>query len=258
MTSSARRLTVAATGERHGWSPSWAPRFICFSSSPGAADRWDDCWAALVACGAAQVEHQIAEDPARKFIELIHSALVSRRAHVGNAHDPVNQPKGASYLGWEHRGDGWVPHGPQIGWRDGDALCLDPESAYGLACRLSTEQGRALGLVLSHALEAARRGKATRPAGRRSLHIPHPNCRPPTPHNCYRPLYHPEIGAFGAIGPGQPVSRGLPSSVARLGAPFIGAKAIIGPPNRATSPTKPPVSARWPDWPRFLNDRHSL
>ena len=44
--------------------------------------RLADCTAALKALAAAQADHQAAEDPVRRFLDLVGAAIAAQRAHV--------------------------------------------------------------------------------------------------------------------------------------------------------------------------------
>lgn len=50
-------------------------------AEPQAEDPWNDAWAALLRAGADQCAHQVASDPACRFLELVASALGSGAAH---------------------------------------------------------------------------------------------------------------------------------------------------------------------------------
>jgi hypothetical protein len=121
-----------------------------FLEFAGRPDLWEGCWRGLQACGSDQEAHQVAEDPARRFIELINSALVSKRAHVGNLSFPDRAPACPGEHGWTLRNVGasedWEPKGPCIGWADDDIFYLDPGAAYSVASRHANEQGQALGV----------------------------------------------------------------------------------------------------------------
>jgi hypothetical protein len=118
-----------------------------------ALDLWPDCWGALLRTAKAQEEHQLSEDPARRFMAIIGALLTSRQAHLGSAHDPDVPPADdiAGQIGWHYEPDlaaRWRPQGHRIGWL---ASCntivyLDPETAYAAAQRFASGQGQALGV----------------------------------------------------------------------------------------------------------------
>jgi hypothetical protein len=126
-------------------------------------DRWPECWSAIKAASGAQAAHQIAEDPARRFVALIGAVLSSKVGHLARADKPDIAPFDhvAGRVGWRQiaperagsQGDDdkppiWSPQGPQIGWcdRDGETAFLEPESAYSAAQKLATGQGSAVGV----------------------------------------------------------------------------------------------------------------
>ena len=122
-----------------------------FLEFAGAMHCWEDCWRALLTCAAAQGEHQASEDPARRFVELIQSALTSKVAHVADSELPDRPPQGgAGDRGWQLCAVGaneeWQPRGPCIGWANAEILYLDPEAAYATASKLANAQDRALGV----------------------------------------------------------------------------------------------------------------
>ena len=85
---------------------------------------------ALDEAAAVQTREQAAEEPARRFLDLIAAAITRGDAHLG---DPLTG-RGA-------RNEG----GRLIGWTaDEGLLLLEPDSAYATAHRLAQEQGEAL------------------------------------------------------------------------------------------------------------------
>jgi hypothetical protein len=103
------------------------------------------CGAALDEVIGAQARHQQASDPARRFCELLSSAISAGHAHL--AHPNGTQPDTPEAWGWrKHRiGTGafteyeWLPQGKRVGWIDGDDVYLDTlaacEAAYSLGQR---------------------------------------------------------------------------------------------------------------------------
>jgi hypothetical protein len=88
-----------------------------------------DAWHSLLSCAAAQTHGQASEEPARRFIDLIASALSSGDAALASAeigHSP-SQTKGRV-----------------IGWTAGDLVLLEPEAAFAAAQRLAEQQGDGL------------------------------------------------------------------------------------------------------------------
>ena len=115
-----------------------------------AAAAWDHVWAALGAAADGQRDHQGGEAPARRFLDLLSSALGSGFAHV--AAPDGHEPGSAEAWGWrqrtigagEYQRDEWQPQGTRVGWLDGDDLFLDPNASYAAAQRLGDATGGAL------------------------------------------------------------------------------------------------------------------
>ncbi|MDP9476913.1 MAG: DUF927 domain-containing protein, partial [Actinomycetota bacterium] len=115
--------------------------FLAFAEEAGAvtteeaAELWERGWKAILGAAASQAGHQAASEPARRFVELISSAVASGRAHI--AATGGGKPQGnAGALGWRKTGDeyaDWRPQGDRIGWVGGDDLYLEPEASYRLA-----------------------------------------------------------------------------------------------------------------------------
>ncbi|PFG75310.1 bifunctional DNA primase/polymerase [Tepidiforma thermophila] len=86
---------------------------------------------------AVQAAAQRESDPARRFLDLIRSALGSGLAHVASRDGKAPPPDDADAWGWreESRGDEWRwhPRGVCIGWLDGADLYLDPDAAMRVA-----------------------------------------------------------------------------------------------------------------------------
>ena len=106
--------------------------------------------AALTGSVAAQRAHQASEEPARRFLALLRSALSSGRAHVADA-DTGAHPKNAACWGWQLDASGsgdereaWRPQGDRLGWIRKDDLLLDPDAAYAAAQKLARDQGTAI------------------------------------------------------------------------------------------------------------------
>ena len=115
--------------------------FIAFAQDAKAMTEaegqalWDRGWAALRQVGRQQADQLIANEPTRRFIELLTNALASGQAHLADPHG--NAPTNASAWGWRHNsGPGsyihndWQPHGDRIGWLDGSHVLLDPDASY--------------------------------------------------------------------------------------------------------------------------------
>ena len=180
----------AATGARPGSRASSAPRSRPTCRFVDRMDLWPSCWAALLASANAQAAHQLAEDPARRFVALIGALLSSKTAHLARADDPDRTPADhiAGEVGWlqvvperpdltsggeDDKPAIWRPQGPQIGWFDEhkDAAYLEPDAAYGAVQRLATSSRAGDRRRGAHAVEAAQRGRVARDARWRSEHL---------------------------------------------------------------------------------------
>jgi hypothetical protein len=132
--------------------------FLEFALAVGAIDaaRRDELaaegWAAITEAGAEQEAEILAQNPVRRFLQLLRAVLNSGRGHLADKRGDAPDQAGA--WGWrrEEYGTGenltrvWKPQGKRIGWVDeGDAF-LDPETSYAEAQRLGDEQGERLPL----------------------------------------------------------------------------------------------------------------
>ena len=149
-----RRTPDAVAQLAYGWR-TW----LAFALDVGAitegerATLWDRVWAALGQVASAQVEHQAATEPVRRFAELLASGIASGRAHLAYP-DGTSERRGAERARWGWRqttgGTGayareeWRPQGDRVGWVDGDTLYLDPDAAFAAAQRLGQATGDGL------------------------------------------------------------------------------------------------------------------
>jgi hypothetical protein len=103
----------------------------CGALTPGQVNSlFKDSWRALIDGAKIQTRGLADEEPARRFMSLISSALVNARdAHLGQA------TTGMAEAGAKGR---------CIGWVYGDNVLLDPENAYAVANELAKAQGVAL------------------------------------------------------------------------------------------------------------------
>ena len=119
-----------------------------------------DCTAALKALAAAQADHQAAEDPVRRFLDLVGAAIAAQRAHVADARREEEPPADPAAWGWElvrpekkslysdqEAPPLWRGKGSRIGWLCGDLLLLNPSEAYTVANRIGESNGRGLGIT---------------------------------------------------------------------------------------------------------------
>lgn len=110
--------------------------FLEFAVASGAittveADRLGNrCWTALRDAAAAQARHQGETEPTARFLCLIGFVLSSGRAHLADRRGGA--PDGSERLcGWRPTNSAeWQSQGDCIGWIDGDAVYLEPTSAY--------------------------------------------------------------------------------------------------------------------------------
>jgi Bifunctional DNA primase/polymerase, N-terminal len=88
-----------------------------------------EAWEALGLAAAAQAQEQRADEPTRRFLDLLSAALASGECQIKNARtgDSIRQSRGRC-----------------IGWRDGQYLLLEPDAAFAEAQRIASQQGDAL------------------------------------------------------------------------------------------------------------------
>lgn len=133
-------------------------QWIAFAADTGAisederASLWRQIWDALGMLAGEQAGHQRAEEPTRRFLDLLTSAIASGEAHV--ARTDGREPEHPESWGWRlqepYGGDAErvpVAKGNRIGWLVGDTLYLLPEAAYVAANRLATATGAPLGVA---------------------------------------------------------------------------------------------------------------
>jgi hypothetical protein len=100
---------------------------------------WRRGWKALGVAATSQSQHQVAQEPTRRFLELLSAAIASGRAHVA---DPEGEmPKNPKAWGWRFSGEEWRPKGERTGWVDGDDLYLEPEAAFAAAQKQGRDAG---------------------------------------------------------------------------------------------------------------------
>ena len=104
-------------------------------------------WRALGEAARAQGAHQAPAEPARRFLELLASALSSGRAHVA-APDGERPLDAETAWGWRRDAYAtWEPKGERVGWVDGEDLYLLPDAAYAAVQRLGQEIGDRIALT---------------------------------------------------------------------------------------------------------------
>ena len=136
-----------------------AQLFAQFATDHGVvlpADWQADIQNALLQAGADQQQAVASEEPAGRFVRLVHSGLSAGLCHVRRKDG--REPYAAEDMtaaGWqlrhlgsgEHAHDEWLPQGPCIGWFDDNGLYLDPDAGYRSAARFASDQGQALPLT---------------------------------------------------------------------------------------------------------------
>ncbi len=134
-------------------------RFLEFAQASGAisqeegAERWERGWTALCVAGSRQTAYLTANEPARRYLELLGAALASGRAHVADLRG--NEPENPCAWGWRSTTIGigeqeWRPQGERIGWVNDDDLYLVPDAAYNVAKRMGGDDGISIGLKTLH------------------------------------------------------------------------------------------------------------
>lgn len=94
---------------------------------PDRDSYWKMIWSALGEAATAQDGHHLASEPARRYIELVSTALASGRAHL--ATPGGDAPQGAGW-GWQPTNDGSRPRGQRIGWLENEQVYLEPAAAF--------------------------------------------------------------------------------------------------------------------------------
>lgn len=131
-----------------GWS-----LFLCFAAEAGALGADDveavfaRVWTALGTTATCQAQHQVSEEPARHFIELLGSAIAGGYAHVASAEGSF--PAAAASWGWrhvtigsgDHQRSDWQPQGARAGWIEGDDLYLNLGAALTAVQRVGQSIG---------------------------------------------------------------------------------------------------------------------
>ena len=115
-------------------------------STEEAREFWERGWRALGGAAAAQPQHQAANEPARRFRELLSAAIASGRAHVADPRGDAPVTPGA--WGWRLSGDEWRPLGERVGWLQGEEdLYLEPEAAYAAVQKQGRDSGDPLAVT---------------------------------------------------------------------------------------------------------------
>jgi len=157
LASEVHRLRAAATGSAtHRRTPEvvanlaagWGT-FLAFARCAGAITErehdalWLRVWSALGDQATAQAAHLADAEPARRFIDLLGSALGSGKAHLAGTDG--GEPTEAGRYGW--RNDDSMhrrPMGDRVGWVDADGAYLDLTASLGAAQAMARDTGEAL------------------------------------------------------------------------------------------------------------------
>lgn len=123
--------------------------FLAFALEAGAIDAerhknfWQTGWDAFMASVADQNEHQVASEPAHRFVELLSAAIATGKAHLADLEG--SEPREPTRWGWRGKEIGlevrWEPAGERIGWVEGEDVFLDPDASYATATRLGEGTG---------------------------------------------------------------------------------------------------------------------
>jgi hypothetical protein len=103
----------------------------------------------ILDAGAGQADHQMGEEPATRFVELVSAAFVSGQAHLVDINHGDKPCKEPIHWGWRpvpiKEGDiVYHPKGDQIGWLKEDDIYLEPDAAFRVAQKLARDQGMGL------------------------------------------------------------------------------------------------------------------
>jgi hypothetical protein len=113
-------------------------------TASGAADYRKRIWVALIEAAKRQTGHQVTQEPAARFIELLNAALSSKRAHIANKFGDAplvsvgDVRVSQKAFGWmEDLGENWHAQGDRMGWVDECDVYLQPEAAFTVAQRMA-------------------------------------------------------------------------------------------------------------------------
>jgi hypothetical protein len=150
-----QRLRDLAASDGHPRTPGIVAELACgwkffldFAEEAGAVTAeeregvWAKAWTGLLAVARRHEDEIADQEPARRFLRLLASAVSSGRAHVAGPRGEAPKPPLA--WGWQSAGPDWRPAGKCVGWVERRDLYLDPESAYAAAQQLAEEQGEPL------------------------------------------------------------------------------------------------------------------
>jgi hypothetical protein len=121
-------------------------------SPAGAEEAFRRAWDGILEGMAGQAAAQEAQEPARRFIELLGSAVASGEAHL--ASPDGDSPINPAAWGWREVTVGtggyerteWRPMGRRVGWVDGGDVYLDPDAALRAAQEMARASGDGLAI----------------------------------------------------------------------------------------------------------------
>ncbi|MFI5258792.1 MAG: DUF3854 domain-containing protein [Candidatus Limnocylindrales bacterium] len=127
--------------------------FLTFAEAVGAIEPPQHvalskrCWLALEQAASGQDEHQSANEPTTRFIELLASAISNGRAHV--AGEDGGAPPNPGAWGWRmetsgsgtFQGEVWRPGRERVGWLVENDLFLDPDASFAAAQSMGRDTG---------------------------------------------------------------------------------------------------------------------
>ncbi|HEX6819998.1 MAG TPA: hypothetical protein VF120_16605, partial [Ktedonobacterales bacterium] len=126
-----------------------------------ATNLYDRGWKALGDVARRQARAQDESEPTRRFLELVHAALSSGKAHVATTQGEKPGTDEESW-GWWRKDtrymsgaaeadtspppSTWTCQGDRLGWLDGTNLYVEPNVAYAVTQRLASSSGESLGI----------------------------------------------------------------------------------------------------------------
>jgi Domain of unknown function (DUF3854)/Domain of unknown function (DUF927) len=111
-------------------------------------EYWTEAGRAIAETARSQSAHQNANEPARRFLELLIAALAGGRAHIASTDG--REPEESGAWGWRSE-PGQIerqPKGERIGWIEDANVYLDSDNAYAVAQRLLRDQGDSIPITL--------------------------------------------------------------------------------------------------------------
>ena len=116
-------------------------------TEPTKNELFDRGRVAIAEMSNAQASHQIDEQPATRFLELLSAVIACGHAHLCHV-DANKEP--VSFLtqwGWRNissdndQGARLLPQGDKVGWIECDDIYLEPDSAFAAVQKLAKSQG---------------------------------------------------------------------------------------------------------------------